>query len=213
MKWLCPLPMPKDMIILAIPCDIKEKNKHMKVILAAFSFLFLATGASLYAPPCLTPEEKKLYDLIMAYRKTKKLPPIAVSAKLTQVAKMHVQDLMKNYEDNGKCNYHSWSKKGDWSPCCYTDDHAQAACMWDKPKEIAGYEGSGFEIAYWSSAGANAKEALTGWQGSSGHNAVIVNSGIWKDMNWKVIGIGLDGEYGVVWFGAEEDVEKAVSCN
>ncbi len=131
----------------------------------------------------------------MAYRKTKKLPAVAVSAKLTQVAKTHVQDLMKNYKDTGKCNYHSWSEKGDWSPCCYTDDHAQAACMWNKPKEIAGYEGSGFEIAYWSSAGAN------------------VNSGIWKDLNWKAIGIGLDGNYSVVWFGAEPDVETAVSCN
>lgn len=194
-------------------CDIKEKNKLMKAILATFLFLFQVAGSNLYSQPCLTAEERKLYDLIMAYRKTKKLPAVAVSAKLTQVAKTHVQDLMKNYKDTGKCNYHSWSEKGNWSPCCYTDDHAQAACMWNKPKEIAGYEGSGFEIAYWSSAGANAKEALTGWQGSSGHNAVIVNSGIWKDMNWKAIGIGLVGEYSVVWFGAEEDGETAVSCN
>jgi hypothetical protein len=42
---------------------------------------------------------------------------------------------------------------------------------------------------------------------------VIVNSGIWKDMNWKAIGIGLDGEYGVVWFGAEEDNQVAGTCD
>ncbi|MCA4893570.1 MAG: CAP domain-containing protein [Cytophagales bacterium] len=186
----------------------------MKVFLTMFFSLLLCLGASdLSSQTCLSGEEKKLYDLTMAYRKTKKLPSIPLSAKLTQVAQAHVRDLMKNYKDTGKCNYHSWSEKGDWSPCCYTDDHAQAACMWNKPKEIAGYERSGFEIAYWSSAGANAKEALTGWQGSSGHNAVIVNSGIWKDMNWKAIGIGLDGEYGVVWFGAEEDNQVAGTCD
>jgi hypothetical protein len=185
----------------------------MKVILAAFSFLFLIAGTVLYAQPCLTPEEKKLYDLITAYRRTRKLPAVPISAKLTQVAKAHVQDLNKNYEDDNKCNMHSWSKKGDWSPCCYTDDHAQAACMWDKPKEIAGYEGNGFEIAHWSSAGVNAKTSLSGWQGSAGHNAVIINSGIWKDMKWNAIGIALDGEYGVVWFGAEPDIETIVSCN
>lgn len=185
----------------------------MKVNLATFSLFFFLTGLNLYSQPCITPEERKLYDLLMQYRKARKLPSIPVSAKLTQVAKAHVQDLMKNYKDNGKCNYHSWSEKGNWSPCCYTDDHAQAACMWNKPKEIAGYEGSGFEIAYWSSAGVNAKTSLSGWQGSAGHNAVIINSGIWKDMKWKAIGIGLDGEYSVVWFGAEEDNQLAGTCD
>jgi hypothetical protein len=185
----------------------------MKVNLATFSLFFFLTGLNLYSQPCITPEERKLYDLLMQYRKARKLPSIPVSAKLTQVAKAHVQDLMKNYKDNGKCNYHSWSEKGNWSPCCYTDDHAQAACMWNKPKEIGGYEGSGFEIAYWSSAGVNAKTSLSGWQGSAGHNAVIINSGIWKDMKWKAIGIGLDGEYSVVWFGAEEDNQLAGTCD
>jgi uncharacterized protein YkwD len=185
----------------------------MKVILSMFFSLFLCLVAvDLVGQPCLSTEEKELYDLIMAYRKTKKLPSIPLSAKLTQVAQAHVQDLIKNYNDNGKCNYHSWSKKGNWSPCCYTDDHAQAACMWNKPKEIAAYEGSGFEIAYWSSAGVNAKEALSGWQGSSGHNAVMVNSGIWKDSQWKAIGIGLAGEYSVVWFGETVDNQAVYLC-
>lgn len=84
--------------------------------------------------------------------------------------------------------------------------------MWNKPKEIAGYEGSGFEIAYWSSAGGTANEALDGWKKSSGHNAVIINSGIWKDMDWKAIGIGLAGEYGVVWFGATDDTSEITIC-
>lgn len=184
----------------------------MRAFFLAISIVSLLVTQSAKSQSCLTKDEKQLYDLIMAYRKSKKLASVPLSAKLTKVAKAHVQDLNKNYEKYGKCNFHSWSKKGDWSPCCYTDDHAQAACMWNKPKEIAGYEGNGFEIAFWSSAGANATDALRGWQSSSGHNAVMVNAGIWKDMNWKAVGIGLDGEYSVVWFGVELDNNAVEVC-
>jgi len=163
---------------------------------------------------CVTPEEKKLYDLIMKYRKSKKLKAIPLSAALSKVAQAHVRDLSENYDvsDTNPCNPHSWSTKGKWSSCCYTHDHKQAACMWSKPKEIAGYEGNGFEIAYYSSAGANAAEGLEGWKKSPGHNPVIVNLGTWKDTEWKAIGVGIYKEYGVVWFGEVEDVGAVKIC-
>lgn len=159
---------------------------------------------------CLTEEEQKLYDLIMQYRKSKKLKPIPISAKLTKVAQAHVRDLMANYvfDENNQCNPHSWSDKGAWSSCCYTPDHKEAKCMWDKPKEIAGYSGNGYEIAYYSSAGANAIEGLEGWKKSSGHNPLLVNTGIWQKVEWKAIGIGFYEQYGVVWFGEVADEEK-----
>src|SRR5687767_3387998 len=115
---------------------------------------------------CLSSEEKKLYDLMMAYRKAKGLAPIKLSAKLTQVAQIHARDLADNYQfdPKNKCNPHSWSSKGKWSSCCYTSDHKKAPCMWDKPKEIAGYTSPGYEIAYYSSAGASAIEGLEGWK-------------------------------------------------
>jgi uncharacterized protein YkwD len=164
---------------------------------------------------CLSGEEKKLYDLIMAYRKTKGLPPIPLSAKLTQVAQTHAHDLSENYtfDPNNKCNPHSWSKKGTWTSCCYTADHAQAQCMWDKPKEIAGYDSEGYEIAYYGSAGAKAEEALAGWKKSPGHNPLIINSDTWSQLTWKGMGIGLYKEYGVVWFGALEDATPIKVCN
>lgn len=163
---------------------------------------------------CLSDEEKKLYDLVMQYRKSKKLKPIPLSSKLTKTAQAHVRDLAENYvnEDGGICNPHSWSAKGNWSPCCYTSDHKAAQCMWDKPKEIAGYPGSGYEIAYWSSAGATALEGLEGWKKSPGHNPLIVNIGIWQKVEWKAIGIGFYGQYGVVWFGEQEDKETPKVC-
>lgn len=163
---------------------------------------------------CLSEEEKKLYDLIMQYRKSKKLKKIPLSAKLTKTAQAHVHDLSDNYslEEAGQCNPHSWSDKGSWTPCCYTGDHKQASCMWDKPKEIAGYNSAGYEIAYYSSGGANAYEGLEGWKKSSGHNPVIVNLGTWKKVEWKAIGIGIYGNFGVVWFGEMEDDEKPKDC-
>lgn len=164
---------------------------------------------------CLSEEEKKLYDLIMQYRKSKKLKSIPLSAKLTKTAQIHAHDLADNYvfEEGSKCNPHSWSDKGTWTSCCYTSDHKQSQCMWDKPKEIAGYNSPGYEIAYFSTAGASAAEGLEGWKKSPGHNPVIVNLGTWQNVEWKAIGIGMYKEYGVVWFGEIEDEEKPNVCN
>ncbi|NOT74587.1 MAG: CAP domain-containing protein [Cyclobacteriaceae bacterium] len=164
---------------------------------------------------CLTVEEKKLYDLIMQYRKSKNLKPIPYSARLSKVAQAHVRDLNKNYdyENRGECNPHSWSDKGNWSACCYTADHSKASCMWDKPKEIAEYPGAGYEIAYYSSAGATASEGLEGWKKSQGHNPLLINSGSWSKLEWKAVGIGIYGEYGVVWFGETEDKSKMKVCD
>jgi uncharacterized protein YkwD len=191
----------------------------MRLIAIVCSLFLLTAFVEPYAKPenevCLTLEEKKLYDLIMEYRKSKKLKPIPFSAKLTKVAQTHVRDLMDNfdYTNRGDCNPHSWSDKGSWSACCYTNDHSKASCMWDKPKEISGYDGNGFEIAYYSSGGANAAEGIDGWKKSPGHNPLLINSGTWSKLEWKGIGVGIYGQYGVVWFSdGEEETSKIIVC-
>ena len=163
---------------------------------------------------CLNIEEKKLYDLIMDYRKSKKLKPIPFSSKLTRVAQAHVRDLAANfdYDNKNNCNPHSWSNKGKWSPCCYTPDHKYAKCMWDKPREIGGYTGDGFEIAYFSSIGATAADGLDGWKKSAGHNPLLVNSGMWSKVEWKAIGTGVYQTYAVVWFGEVDDRSEIGLC-
>ncbi len=164
---------------------------------------------------CLNPEEKKLYTMMMDYRKAKGLGPIRISAQLSQVAQAHARDLAENYKFDvkNKCNPHSWSSKGKWSSCCYTNDHKKAQCMWDKPREIAGYESAGYEIAYYSSAGASAEEGLEGWKKSPSHNPLIVNEGIWNKVDWKGVGVGVYKEYGVVWFGELEDKSPIINCD
>ena len=84
--------------------------------------------------------------------------------------------------------------------------------MWNKPKEIAAYESPGYEIAYYSSAGATANEGLEGWKRSPSHNPLIINSGMWSKVNWKAVGIGFYEEYGIVWFGEAEDSSPLQVC-
>ena len=184
---------------------------------ALLSFLLFLSGFDKKPPVaevCVSTEERKLYDLIMEYRKSKNLPPIPLSQKLTLVAQTHAKDLAEHHEfdPKGKCNPHSWSSRGKWSPCCYTNDHKEAECMWEKPTEIAGYNAAGYEIAYYSSAGASAKEGLEGWMKSPSHNPLIINEGIWTKAKWQGIGIGFYKEYGVVWFGESEDLTSIQLC-
>ena len=153
----------------------------------------------------LTQEERALYEQIMAYRAKKNLPTIPLSSSLTIVAKTHVKDLIDNQPVRGRCNLHSWSDQGNWSRCCYSGNPKSYPCMWDKPRELTSYTGDGYEIAYWSSKGATAKDGLDGWKKSKGHNAVLVNKGIWRQVEWQAIGIAIQGNYAVVWFGKELD--------
>jgi uncharacterized protein YkwD len=154
----------------------------------------------------LSNEESELYDLVMAYRRSKGLTPIPLSRSLTFVAQAHVKDLEDNYQRNGKCNYHSWSDRGTWKAVCYTDNHAQAKLMWSKPQELTTYKGYGFEIAFAESEAylANAWNSLNSWKSSRAHNAVILNREKWKK-KWNAIGIGIFGSYAVIWFGNEPD--------
>ena len=110
---------------------------------------------------------------------------------------------------------HSWSDNGSWTACCYTSDHAKAKCMWDKPKELSSYKGNGFEIAFGTSGyTVNAAGALEAWKQSSGHNAVIINDGVWKTMKWQAVGIGIYKAYAVIWFGTQKDeAGVAIQCD
>lgn len=154
--------------------------------------------------------EAKLAQAINSYRASKGLPAIELSASLTKVAQLHARDLSENHKLGSKCNLHSWSKSELWSSCCYTPDHKKAACMWDKPRELTSYKGDGYEIAFYSnypysSIEDKVKDALDGWKKSKGHHDMIINRDNWKTAKWKAMGVGIHGEYTVVWFGELSD--------
>jgi uncharacterized protein YkwD len=147
----------------------------------------------------------EIVALVNDYRADNGLPAIALSPSLCLVADTHVHDLADNspHTAPGGCNLHSWSDQGPWSPCCYTPDHAQAQCMWDKPAELTSYPGYGYENA---ASGVNtAQGALAGWQGSSAHNAVILNQDIWAAHPWSAVGASIYQGYAVLWFGEQAD--------
>ncbi|MFC1770120.1 CAP domain-containing protein [Nitrospirota bacterium] len=185
------------------------------IFLTLFIISNVSAGRKKSQPDCntkkaeLSKQEKKLHKIINKYRKGKGLPNIPLSPSLICVAQTHARDLMKNNPVKGKCNLHSWSGKGSWSACCYTDDHAAAQCMWDKPRELSSYDGNGYEIAH-ATYGANATAAsgLKSWKSSKGHNAVMINEGIWEQVEWHSIGVGIYKNYAVVWFGQEPDTSK-----
>ena len=152
----------------------------------------------------LNQQEKQLYKIITEYRKSANLPEVPVSKSLTTVAQTHVKDLQNNKPVTNTCNMHSWSSNGKWQPVCYTGDRKSAELMWSKPRELTSYKGDGYEIAYYTSADFNPENALKSWKESKGHNDVIMNKGIWT-RSWNAMGIGVYGNYAVVWFGVEKD--------
>ena len=185
---------------------------------------------NIYAPTSqdtLSPDEMRLYHLIMDYRADNGLAAIPLSADLTLVAGRHTLDTTQNIWAAGLelpegANTHSWSD----AP--YFSDHRDPSVMWEAPARLGtDYPGFGFEI---SGAGyRNIEAALVGWQTSAGHNAVILNQGIWAPSDWNAIGIGVEtnatpggggfGNFGGriyhVWFGREvdDDVPTTLGTN
>jgi uncharacterized protein YkwD len=157
----------------------------------------------------LTGDEVTLVNLINEYRMQYGLGAIPISQSLTKVAQAHAKDLYENRPDQGVdergygCNLHSWSDRGNWSPVCYTDDHYYSQNMWSKPREITNnaYPGNGYEISMVSSEQVQPHAALASWQGSPGHNDLIVERDIWTNKNWPAVGVGIYGNYAVAWFG------------
>lgn len=154
-----------------------------------------------------SPAALQLIELVNAYRAENGLTAIPASPSLCTVAAAHTRDLAEHapHAQPG-CNLHSWSDGGDWMPCCYTEDHAQAPCMWNKPRELTGYRGIGYENA---AAGiTDPDEALASWQSSSGHDEVILNRGKWGSHPWRAIGADVHGGFAVLWFGEDPDLAR-----
>ncbi len=160
---------------------------------------------------CLNLYEQALYEQLNQYRQLNGLHKIELSYSLTRVAQIHSQDLATNEPHKQRnCNLHSWSKNGLWTACCYTPDHAKAACIWNKPRELTRYQGDGFEIVFfssfpYSSPGDYAKDAFVNWSKSPGHNLIILSRSRWKNLRWEAVGVGYYMGYATIWFGALSD--------
>ena len=127
---------------------------------------------------------------VNSYRRTKGLGDVPTNNCLCQTADRHTQQLVAGQ-----------ASKHDWASCRYAGN---GNCMWNKPKEICGYPRRGYEnwAGFPGSGGQmNAKIALNLWKNSQGHNTVIINSGKWRNKNWKGMGASVRGNQAVLWFG------------
>lgn len=158
---------------------------------------------------CLTPQEAELADLLNDYRQQNGLPRVPISFSLSSVGQWHVWDLETNDAWDGDCNLHSWSNARPtlWDPMCYTADHAQAAQMWNKPRQITDgdYNSNGYENSAWNGGTITPVSALNLWKASAGHNQVILNLGGWAGQTWRAMGVGVSQHFAVLWFGTLTD--------
>lgn len=177
--------------------------KNCRLVVAILWLACAAAGAQTIAA---SPPADRLAGLINGFRVAQGLTAIPVSPLLIEVAQAHVQDLEQALPA-GRCNGHSWSSAGDWRACCYTADHAQAQCMWDKPREITrgAYAGPGFEIVFWAGGNATPEMAFERWKSSAGHLDVILNRGVWSRLHWQAMGVAVSAHHAAVWFGESPD--------
>lgn len=154
---------------------------------------------------CLSQEEWKLYRMINEYRRQYDLQPIPLSRSLCYVANTHVKDLFFHHPDTGPCNFHSWSDKGPWKPFCYPEDEDKKNSVWDKPKEVSGYPGKGFEIVYWENSAVVIDSVIAFWRSFDYFNGFLMNTGKWEGRQWNAIGIGICQNYATAWFGEVAD--------
>ncbi len=185
-----------------------------------------ATGpTSDVAGVCLSAAEGELARMVNEYRASLGLPALLISKSLSLVAQQHAWDSVNNQNalppaPAGKtCNLHSWSgvvnpalQQGTWTANCYTSDHANAAGMWNKPGEIAGFPGDGVENSFWSSGAATPSGALTAWKNSPGHNNVMTQQGGWGPM--ASMGVGMNGGIAHLWLSSTADpAGEAMLCS
>jgi len=157
---------------------------------------------------CISQAEVNLYNQINDYRKALNLPKIPLSKSLSYVAQQHITDLLKNKPDTNDCSFHSWSDKGKWTACCYKGGAKNKKCMQEKPRELTDYPGKGYEIVYWENKDATADNAFDQWRTITASRSIITNFKDWEDFSWKAMGVAIEKNFAVVWFGEEMDIEN-----
>jgi hypothetical protein len=159
---------------------------------------------------CISSDEFILVNMINDYRRQNNLNTIPLSKSMFFVAHTHVQDLKQNKAGSTKCGLHSWSDAGNWKPCCYKKEAERTFCMNDKPRELTGYKGKGFEMIYWGSDQVVPSDVIDLWKSTGVTNDMLLNQSKWKNKTWKSIGVGLSDGYASVWFGDEFDQQHGI---
>jgi len=154
---------------------------------------------------CLSKEESRLAEMINTLRRQNRQPEIALSASLTNVAKLHVNDLQVNKPDTSICSTASWSNKGQWTPCCFTSLAPNFECIWNKPKELTGYNYRGYEIVHFEEGIIVVDSMFSLWAKTPAVIDMLLGRNHHSDKRWAAMGIAVGENYVSVWLGQRPD--------
>lgn len=157
---------------------------------------------------CITEEEFTLYKYINEFRKSNFMAPVSLSKSLSFVARQHVNDLNTNKPYNSECNYHSWSEGGKHEGCCFSKNDPSFDCMRNKPKELTTYKGEGFELVYWENGQVFADAVIDEWKTITPSKDMILNRSRWQDYTWNAVGVAIEGNFALLWFGTTQDSQN-----
>lgn len=162
---------------------------------------------------CISSAENDLFERINQLLEDYDQQRIDLSASLSYVARLHVDDLLNNRPDTSICNLSSWSDKGNWTPCCYNPYVLNQDCMWDKPKELTTYRYRGYELVGYFEGSYTNDTIMNLWTSSKPVLDMILTNGYYKDKQWECMGVAINSNYVSVWFGQRDDrVEKPLVC-
>lgn len=173
------------------------------------------SGQPLYQVPanyCISADEKYFGILLNQLREKNALEPLTFSTSLCFVAQTHVKDIAKHPPDSDFCNLHSWSSYGKWKQCCYNKTTGNTPCMTEKPHELTGFKGKGYEIVYFSNDSLNAWRTFDFWQEDNTATDFFLSRNKWEDYSWKSMGIGIYKGLTAVWLSVEKDNKQPLEC-
>jgi hypothetical protein len=154
---------------------------------------------------CISENELKLAALINQIREDYDTKKLQLSASLSFVAKLHVEDLYSNHPDTSICGLSSWSDKGGWKACCYNKYVLDEDCMWAKPRELTSYPYRGYELVTYLEDDFTIDTIIKIWSGTKEVLDMILAKGNYESKKWVCMGIGVNKDYVSLWFGQRTD--------
>ncbi len=202
------VPFSGIVLIFCIFTQIFTMKRFIPLFVLLLTIQFSFGQKKLPADFCVSSQEMQLFNYINAVRKEYGKKPVKLSASLSFVAKVHVEDLFNNHPDTSICNLSSWSDKGEWTACCYNSYIPNPECMKKKPKELTPYPYYGYEMAAYFEDGYSEDSLELLWNDTKPVLDMILTRGNYEKKSWVVAGVGIYENYVSVWFGQRADKLK-----
>ncbi|MCC5944504.1 MAG: SPOR domain-containing protein [Bernardetiaceae bacterium] len=167
-------------------------------------FPFLLFSSQIPHDFCVSEQELQLHQDINKLRNgTRMKGVIPLSYKLSYVARLHAQDIAKNYGldkvSKGQ-GYYGWSSEGFWEECMVMSESPNA-CASTQAKAIIGYEAALDELVFYGKG----RELIDFWRSDSHFSALLMQRGDWSRRKHRAMGVGVYKDIICIWIGDEAD--------